>query len=335
MEAFKILDGGLLSSVQDLGRYGYQRYGVSCSGVMDEFSAKIANKLVKNDESCAVIETTLKGLSGEFLTETLFAITGGECDATLNGEKIKLWKSYKAVPGDELKMGFCKSGLRNYIAFLGGVDVPVVMKSRSTNLKAKIGGVEGRKLVPGDVIKIFKSLFKKEEIEFDSALIPKYLNEIELRVILGQQYDYFTKTGIETFFNATYDITNDSDRMGVRLSGEAIEHIKGADIISDGITFGAIQVPGNGQPIVMMADRQTTGGYTKIGNVISVDLEKLAQSKPGTKVKFKEISEIEAIDLLRDRDKKIKEEKNYKIEKIKEGIVILEGKKYNIQIQEI
>ncbi|MFA6709497.1 MAG: allophanate hydrolase subunit 2 family protein, partial [Fusobacterium sp.] len=123
METLKITDSGLLSSIQDLGRYGYQRYGVSCSGVMDEYAAKIGNKLVGNNEDAAVIETTLKGISGEFLADTIISVTGGQCDVSLNGEKIELWKSHSVKAGDILKMGFCKSGLRNYIAFSGGIDV--------------------------------------------------------------------------------------------------------------------------------------------------------------------------------------------------------------------
>ena len=311
MGTFKITDSGLLSSIQDLGRYGYQRYGVSCSGVMDEYSAKIANILVGNEENSAVIETTLKGISGEFLKDALISITGGECDVFLNDEKIKLWNSYEVKAGDRLKMGFCKAGLRNYIAFSGGIDVPVVMNSRSTNLKAKIGGLNGRKLMVNDEISTFEFFGRKEIRGLKEELIPKATGEIEVRVILGQQCDYFTADGIKTFFTGLYSTSQDSDRMGIRLSGEKVEHVEGADIISDGITFGAIQVPGNGQPIIMMADRQTTGGYTKIGNVITVDLPKLAQAKPGTKVRFKEVAEKEAIELMREQKNLICSENSY------------------------
>lgn len=336
METLKITDSGLLSSIQDLGRYGYQRYGVSCSGVMDEYAAKIGNKLVGNNEGAAVIETTLKGISGEFLADTMISVTGGQCDVFLNGEKIELWKSHSVKAGDILKMGFCKSGLRNYIAFSGGIDVPVVMNSRSTNLKAKIGGYKGRKLMVNDVICSFENLAKTEIMKLDENLIPQNSGEIEVRVILGQQCDYFTDAGIKTFFNETYTTTQDGDRMGIRLAGPEVEHIKGADIISDGITFGAIQIPGNGQPIIMMADRQTTGGYTKIGNVISVDLPKLAQGKPGTKVRFKEVFENEAIRLMRENDELINSENSYEIEgKKKVYSIVLQGKKVQVEIERI
>ncbi len=313
MDAIKILDAGLLTTVQDLGRYGYQRYGVSPSGVMDEFSAKIANRLVGNNEEKAVLETTLKGVSIEFLEDSLVSVTGGESDVTLDGEKIKLWRSYKVKKGQILKMGFCKNGLRNYVAFSGGIDVAIVMNSRATNLKAKLGGYEGRKLMVGDVLKVGEGKTTKLKTLKDN-LIPKYGKEIEVKVILGQQEDHFTTDGIKTFFEEEYKITQDSDRMGMRLeseSGKKIEHKEGGDIISDGITFGAIQVPGSGQPIVMMADRQTTGGYTKIGNVVSADLSKLAQGAPGSKVKFIECTLEEGIKLLKNVKELIEKEDSY------------------------
>ena len=290
METIKILDAGLLTTVQDLGRYGFQRYGVSASGVMDEYSAKIANKLVGNKVGEAVLETTLKGVQIEFLQNTAVAITGGNCDVTLNGTKIELWQSYLVNRGDILKMGICRSGLRNYLAFAGGIDVPIIMNSKSTNLKAKVGGFNGRKLMTGDILSVGVGSLEAP-LTLNKHYIPTYSKDIKVGVILGQQDDHFTEAGIKTFLNETYTVTQESDRMGIRLSsvsGATIEHKNGADIISDGITFGAIQVPGSGQPIVMMADRQTTGGYTKIGNVISSDLAKLAQATPGTKVKFVE-----------------------------------------------
>lgn len=337
METLKILDAGLLTTVQDLGRYGYQRYGVSVSGVADEFSAKVANTLVGNEHGEAVLETTLKGISVEFLADCVFAITGAQCDSTLNGEKIKLWKSYKAAKGDILKMGICKSGLRNYVAFAGGIDVPVVMNSKSTNLKAKVGGFNGRKLMVNDVISVNPKHIETI-VEFDSKYIPSYSKEIQVGVILGQQDDYFTDAGINTFFTETYNITQESDRMGIRLasvSGNVIEHKNGADIISDGITFGAIQVPGSGQPIVMMADRQTTGGYTKIGNVISSDLVKLAQATPGTKVRFVKYELADAIASLKYMNDVINNPDAYIIErdKVQSYSVEINGKSVDLQLE--
>ena len=333
METIKILDAGLLTTVQDLGRYGFQRYGVSASGVMDEYSAKIANKLVGNKVGEAVLETTLKGVQIEFLQNTAVAITGGNCDVTLNGTKIELWQSYLVNRGDILKMGICRSGLRNYLAFAGGIDVPIIMNSKSTNLKAKVGGFNGRKLMTGDILSVGVGSLEAP-LTLNKHYIPTYSKDIKIGVILGQQDDHFTEAGIKTFLNETYTVTQESDRMGIRLSsvsGATIEHKNGADIISDGITFGAIQVPGSGQPIVMMADRQTTGGYTKIGNVISSDLAKLAQATPGTKVKFVEYTLEQAVQAIKNNDIIINNQNSY-ISPIKEEVVDSSSREYRIKL---
>lgn len=333
METIKILDAGLLTTVQDLGRYGFQRYGVSASGVMDEYSAKIANKLVGNKVGEAVLETTLKGVQIEFLQNTAVAITGGNCDVTLNGTKIELWQSYLVNRGDILKMGICRSGLRNYLAFAGGIDVPIIMNSKSTNLKAKVGGFNGRKLMTGDILSVGVGSLEAP-LTLNKHYIPTYSKDIKIGVILGQQDDHFTEAGIKTFLNETYTVTQESDRMGIRLSsvsGATIEHKNGADIISDGITFGAIQVPGSGQPIVMMADRQTTGGYTKIGNVISSDLAKLAQATPGTKVKFVEYTLEQAVQAIKNNDIIINNQNSY-VSPIKEEVVDSSSRDYRIKI---
>lgn len=333
METIKILDAGLLTTVQDLGRYGFQRYGVSASGVMDEYSAKIANKLVGNKVGEAVLETTLKGVQIEFLQNTAVAITGGNCDVTLNGTKIELWQSYLVNRGDILKMGICRSGLRNYLAFAGGIDVPIIMNSKSTNLKAKVGGFNGRKLMTGDVLSVGVGSLEAP-LTLNKHYIPTYSKDIKVGVILGQQDDHFTEAGIKTFLNETYTVSQESDRMGIRLSsvsGATIEHKNGADIISDGITFGAIQVPGSGQPIVMMADRQTTGGYTKIGNVISSDLAKLAQATPGTKVKFVEYTLEQAVQAIKNNDIIINNQNSY-VSPVKEEVVDSSSRDYRIKI---
>ena len=333
METIKILDAGLLTTVQDLGRYGFQRYGVSASGVMDEYSAKIANKLVGNKVGEAVLETTLKGVQIEFLQNTVVAITGGNCDVTLNGTKIELWQSYLVNRGDILKMGICRSGLRNYLAFAGGIDVPIIMNSKSTNLKAKVGGFNGRKLMTGDILSVGVGSLEAP-LTLNKHYIPTYSKDIKVGVILGQQDDHFTEAGIKTFLNENYTVTQESDRMGIRLSsvsGATIEHKNGADIISDGITFGAIQVPGSGQPIVMMADRQTTGGYTKIGNVISSDLAKLAQATPGTKVKFVEYTLEQAVQAIKNNDIIINNQNSY-VSPVKEEVVGSSSREYRIKL---
>jgi biotin-dependent carboxylase-like uncharacterized protein len=325
MRAMRIMDSGLLTTIQDLGRYGYQRYGVSVSGAMDEYSVKIANKLVGNSYNEAVLETTLKGVNIEFMNDCVFAITGGECDVTLNGKPIDTWRSYRAEYGDIIKMGICKEGMRNYLAFSGGIDVPLVMNSRSTDIRAGIGGNNGKKIMTHDILHISNHDASKIPLKkFNEKYKETYQNRIEIRVVLGQQSDYFTGKSIKNFFESSYVITKDSDRMGMRLSGKEISCKDGVDIISDGMTFGAIQIAGNGQPIIMMADRQTTGGYVKLGNVASADFHKLAQALQKTRIRFVPITLDEAIKSLKEMEMIIASEYSYEeIEETHEATTVV------------
>ena len=246
----KFASGGFLTTVQDMGRTGYQESGMSVSGVMDQRSAAIANILVGNDENEAVLEVTLMGPMMEFTEDNIIAVTGGNLVPKVNGKDLPMYQA-----------------------------VLVQMGSKSTNLKLKVGGYQGRKIGSGDEIgfaapKTTLPNMRKRKVT------PEDFSQTEktIRVVMGPQDDCFTEKGVETFLSSTYAFTNESDRMGCRLEGEVIEHKNGGDIITDGIAFGAIQVPSHGQPIIMMADHQTTGGYTKIAGVISVDLPLVAQS---------------------------------------------------------
>lgn len=294
----KIISGGFLTTIQDLGRFGYQETGMAVSGVMDTRAASLANILVGNDENEAVIEVTMMGPTIEFTADNMVAVTGGDLGAAIDGVPVTQYEAVLVKAGQTLKFGGMKSGARAFIAFAGGLDVPVVMGSKSTNLKSKIGGLEGRKLTAGDEIgfaspKTWLPNMKKRKLP-----VPDFsAKEHTLRVILGPQNDYFMQRGIDTFLNSTYTISNEYDRMGCRMEGNVIRHKNGGDIITDGISFGAVQVPSHGNPIVMMADHQTTGGYTKIANVISVDLPILAQCMPGHKIRFKWVTVDEAQDL--------------------------------------
>lgn len=291
----KFANGGFLTTIQDRGREGYQEFGVSVSGAMDRRSLALANLLVGNDEYEAAVEVTLMGPVMEFTSENIIAVTGGDLGAKLNGKPLSMYEAVAVKAKDVLSFSGMKSGSRGYVAFAGGLDVPLVMGSKSTNMKSKLGGYEGRKLGAGDLIEFaapkttLPNMGKRrvEPDDFSSM-------DITLRVLMGPQDDCFTEKGIGTFLSSTYSVTNESDRMGCRLEGEVIEHKNGGDIITDGIAFGAVQVPTHGQPIIMMADRQTTGGYTKIANVISVDLPKMAQTRPGCKIKFKKVTIEEA-----------------------------------------
>ena len=206
---------------------------------------------------------------------------------------------FQALAGQTLKFTGPKTGCRAYIAFAGGLDIPVVMGSRSTYMKAKIGGLNGRKLEKDDVI-AFRAPKTELKNMTDRSLYPEFVprKEYTVRVVLGPQDDAFTDAGIQTFLSEVYTVTPEFDRMGCRLEGAAVAHKEGGDIISDGIAFGAIQIPSAGKPIIMLADRQTTGGYTKIANVITADFRIIGQLKAGDKVRFEKVSVAQAQDAL-------------------------------------
>ena len=294
-----VLNPGLLTTVQDLGRIGYQQFGVSVSGAMDPRSTAIANLLVGNPDGEAVLECTMMGPHLQFNKDNCIAITGGDLGATLDGQSVETYRAVKVAAGQVLKFTMPKKGCRAFIAFAGGLDIPEVMGSRSTYMKAKIGGLNGRKLEKGDEIGFRAPKTELKNMNFRSMaseFVPR--PEYTIRVVLGPQDDYFTEAGIQTFLSQVYTVTPEFDRMGCRLEGEVIAHKDGGDIISDGIAFGAIQVPSAGKPIIMLGDRQTTGGYTKIANVISVDFRILAQLKAGDKVRFEKVSIKAAQDAL-------------------------------------
>lgn len=344
MSSITIINPGLLTTIQDFGRIGYQQYGVPVAGAMDRFSLQLANILVGNDRYEAALEITMMGSTIEFNIDLAITITGVDLFPTVNGKKVEMYKTIYVNKGDVLKFSSIKNGCRAYLAVAGGFKVPEVMGSKSTYLRGKIGGLEGRKLKKGDVLSVNIDgnckYFGVRKIP--EHLIPEYKNEVTVRVILGPEQEYFTEEGIDTFLSSEYILTNKCDRMGYRLEGPKIEHKEGADIISTGMNFGAIQVPGHGQPIIMMADRQTTGGYTKIANVITVDIPYLAQLKPGDKVRFKKVTIQEAHNLIKQQeDELLKLVEDFKENSVKligtarKFLVKINGKQFNLSVQEV
>lgn len=303
---FRVLKAGMLTTVQDLGRTGYQSQGFGVSGVMDIRSFKIANLLLDNPENEAVLEFTLIGPTLQFTSETIIAITGGDFQPLINKEPAKMYTALYMHKGDILEFSGCRTGSRGYIAFSSYLDIPVVMGSRSTNMRCSIGGLKGRKLLNDDYIgfrmkRRYLPYFLSRSLElneFDQE-------DITLRVIMGPQDKRFTKQGRETFLNEEYVVTSEFDRMGCRLEGPFIAAKDTTDIISDGITFGSVQVPTHGKPIILLADRQTTGGYAKIATVATVDLPKLVQQKTDNKIRFQAITVEEAQGLLVDEMKEM------------------------------
>ena len=291
MNNIKVIMPGIFTTIQDLGRYGAQEVGITTSGVMDSFSARIANALVGNDSKNAVLETTFMGPTLEFLEEMVIAVTGAKGTVKINNEEINMWESIKVSSGDKLSFGKIEKGLRNYIAFSGDIDVEPINNSKSTLISSQMGGYQGRALKAKDELKIIINKNAKAGKKLEEKYIPNLEPFQVARVVLGPQDDYFTEKGIHDFFKSGgYMITKDFNRMGIRLTGKKLELKNGSDIISDGTVMGSIQVPSNGLPIILMADRQTTGGYTKIGTVITEDLPKLGQLKAMDRICFKQIS---------------------------------------------
>ncbi|MFG6119679.1 5-oxoprolinase subunit C family protein [Thalassobacillus sp. B23F22_16] len=321
----KVLKPGLLTSVQDLGRTGYQTYGVIASGVMDPAAHRIANLLVGNREGAATLEITLSGPVLEFQEDALISLCGGDLSATIGGKQVKPWRPVYVKKGSELRFGQAKEGCRVYLAVAGGFHVPEVMESKSTYLRAGLGGFHGRALKEGDELAAqelseaaakIQSFLQKQAggesfISMDwhvaSEFIPVFKEEQPVRVIKGRQYELFKKESQEAFFFEPYQIGSKSDRMGYRLEGPKLQLDKEQEMISEAVGFGTIQVPSNGQPIILLADRQTTGGYPKIGQVASVDIPVVAQLKPGEKARFQEISLEKAQQLYLEREKSIQQ----------------------------
>ncbi len=293
---FKILEPGLLTTIQDMGRYGYQKYGVPVSGAMDQFAMRAANILVGNDENAAVLEITALGPKIEFITDTYISITGANLSTNLDNIPIPRWETIKTTRGSNLTFNEIQDGMRAYLGIAGGIDVPLVLGSRSTNIQSSFGGLEGRSLKEGDIISTLIPIDAKLDFKNlpDTYLIPKYGEYHEIKIILNSQENIFALEASQIITQSKYIISPESDRMGYKLEGPKLLHQNGPDIISEGNPPGAIQVSGDGQPTILLADRGTTGGYTKIATVISTDMSKLAQALPGQALTFKSVTREEA-----------------------------------------
>ncbi len=293
--------GGMLTTIQDRGRFGYEQFGVSPAGPMDMRSFTIANLLVGNQRGAAAMEITIAGPTLRFTEPAVIAMTGSDLSPICNGKAIPMYTAVLVEAGDVLQMGFATVGCRAYLAVAGGFHVPEVMGSCATSLQNKIGGIGGRKLNNGDELAVGVPSLALEQIA-GRSLTPEKVGAqqpVVLRVLMGPQENEFTEAGINTFLKSTYQVENDSNRMGYRLNGPAIEHSGDGNIISDGIVTGAIQVPTSGLPIVMLAERQTVGGYPKIATVISADLPKIGQCRPGDSIRFQAVRIDEAQQLYR------------------------------------
>ena len=303
MTALRVMAPGLMTTVQDEGRTGFQSLGVPVSGALDRVSLAAANLLVGNPPGAAALEIAYQGptLAVEAGSVRL-GVAGAQAPIDVVSEngrtaRVPPWQSFRLLRGEQVRIGALTGSAVAYLAVEGGFDLPPVLGSRSTLVRARIGGIEGRALQADDRLALLQSdAPEREEVQLDGIDLtppPRF------RVVLGPQDDYFTREAIATLLEATYTVTPASDRMGMRLEGPTLAHAKGFNIVSDGIAPGSIQVPGNGLPIVLLADRQTTGGYPKIATVISADLPALGRLAPGAKIAFAAVSVEEAQALRR------------------------------------
>lgn len=290
IKVFQVLKPGFFTTVQDLGRYGYLRYGVPISGAMDTFSLVAANLLVANNPDDACLEITLIGPELQALTKTQIAITGGAASPKINGQHVPMWQTLEVQEGAVVSFGKVESGCRAYLSIRGGVDTPPVLGSRSTYVRGGFGGINGRQLKTEDIIGGFDVSLLKVGCSMPEELVPQFTGQFKACVILGPQADMFTERGITTFLSSQYKVTLEADRMGYRLEGPIIEHKAKADIISDALLPGAVQIPKNGKPIMIMRDAQTAGGYPKIAVIITPDVSTLGQAKTNDIIEFSKIT---------------------------------------------
>jgi antagonist of KipI len=313
-EVFEVLDPGALTTVQDLGRFGYSRFGVPPSGALDPLSMRIANLLAGNDEGDACLETTARGLKLKALRDAAIAITGGDLSPTLNGKPLEMWRSHFVGAGDVLAFTRLRRGCRAYLAITGGIAVPEIMGSKSTCLSGKFGGLKGRAIRRADKLSAGPAALDPGRLglAFPKEWVPVFESEVRLRVIPGPQYDHFTGTGGKVFFSSLYRVSPRLDRVGIRLEGPPIERRPEVEdsIISEGLLPGAVQVPGDGMPIIILTEL-VTGGYAKIAGVVSVDLPKVGQAKPGDRVGFESISIEEAHVLLKAQEERLRVFKSF------------------------
>lgn len=297
IHVLEVIESGFLTTVQDAGRLGWARFGVPPSGPMDPFAFRVANILVGNPADAAGLEITLAGPVLHAACECLITVCGAEFEVWVGGLAVPTWHTVYVRAGHEIRFGERRSGARAYLAVAGGIALPLLLNSRATYLLGNLGGVQGWALQVGDQLPLGPAgndLAIRAGKAWPRSARPPYSPNPMLRVVMGPQDDHFTSEGLEIFLESDYEVTRSSDRMGYRLRGPLIAHRDKVEIVSDGVVTGSVQVPGDGQPIVMMADHQTTGGYPKIATVIRADLPLLAQCLPGDRVRFRTVSVAEA-----------------------------------------
>ncbi|WP_339062155.1 biotin-dependent carboxyltransferase family protein [Tepidibacillus marianensis] len=302
---FEVVKAGLHTSIQDLGRYGFQQYGVIVGGALDTYALRLGNYLVENPEEEAGIEMAYGNSTFRFLSAAYIAIVGAKTTVLLNGRTVSMWTGFRVEKGDYLEIGVPEEGYVNYLTIRGGIDGEIFLGSKSTYLRGHFGGfgrlLKNRDVVLGDMDRLAPLPRRRLADE----LTPIYKKHVVARVIVSPQEQYFTKESVQTFFSTTYSISRQSDRMGYRLDGEPLTYQIEQNLITDAIPLGAIQVPNNGLPIVLLSDHQTTGGYPKIGVIASVDIPFFAQLRPGQTLSFTPITVQDGQRLWLEQERKL------------------------------
>jgi len=285
---FAVLKPGFLTLITDRGRFGYHRIGLTSGGPVDPTAARWANRLLGNDENASLLEASFGGLSLEAQVDTAFVVTGATVPLKINGLDAEMWRSHAIKAGDKIDLGFASEACRSYLAVAGGFNIGAEFGSSTTVVRESIGGLNGDKLSAGDVLSCATHTNHPLNI-LPEVSRPTYTGDITLKVIPGYQQHCFSRFQQRQFFSSEYEVSDRCDRMGYRLTGAEIRpSIDG--ILSEGICLGAIQVPADGQPIVLLNDRQTIGGYPKIGSVVSLDVARLGQCLPGAKISFEPVT---------------------------------------------
>ena len=317
--AIRVGQPGLLTTVQDTGRFGEYAIGMPPSGAMDVFSYQVGNYLVGNEEGAAGLEITYFGPELTFTEDHVIAITGADMPPKINGEEVPTWETLGVREGDVLSFDYLKYGARSYLAVAGGIDVPVFMHSRSTYTLIGLGGHEGRALQEGDELAVGEDGDRSERVGMAVAReqLPAFYDETELRVIIGLASYRLTEESMQEFLNTTWTVTPDADRVGYRYRGGELKFVErqqpagaGADqanVVDFGYPIGSIQVPGGVEPIVLLNDAVTGGGYATIGTVISADRDKLAQTKTNDKTRFRSVDLDEALRAREERRQQMAE----------------------------
>ncbi len=300
MSLIEVRSPGLLTTVQDLGRESFGPMGVSASGAADPVALRIGNRLVGNTERAAGLEMTLLGGTFVFPERAEIALTGADFSATLDHERVDPWSSAEVQAGQTLRLEATHTGARCYLCVRGGLVVKMFLGSASTHLLSGLGGFEGRALRKGDVLKIgtagggFRT-FRRRKVA--TRALEKLAPRKTLRVTAGPQSDWFSEVAREVFYRTAYGVAEESNRMGLRLEGAPIPAEAGGEMISEGVSLGAVQIPASGLPIILFVEQQTTGGYPKIANVISADMSSLGQLRPRDEIRF-ELVDMETARVL-------------------------------------